>query len=158
MIARSTGCRLLPVLALAFLLSSPALAQWRLQTLEGGWLALDDFQGSWVVLNYWATWCKPCREEMPDLDEMDRERKDVAVVGIAWEDTAPGELRKFLEQTSVGYPIVPVDPFDPPPGLEAPRVLPTSVVFDPEGDEVERLYGPVTRKLLEEVIAGGGQR
>lgn len=143
--------------AAAWLGATAALASgWQADSLEGETVTLGNYTGQWVVLNYWATWCKPCREEMPELDRLDRERADLAVIGIAWEDTGAAELRAFLDAAPVGYPIVPADPFDPPAGLEPPRVLPTTVVFAPDGAEVERLYGPVTGRLIEELIARGG--
>lgn len=141
--------------ALVLLWGGIALADgWRLESLEGTTVSLQDFAGNWVVLNYWATWCKPCREEMPELDRLHRERDDVVVLGIAWEDTGADRLRAFLERYPVGYPVLPADPFKPPPGLEPPRVLPTSVIFGPDGIEAERFHGPVTRELIESVIRG----
>lgn len=127
--------------------------QWRLPSLDGRTVSITDYAGQWVVLNYWATWCKPCREEMPELDRLDRERGDLAVIGIAWEDTEPDRLRAFLEDTPVGYPIAPVNPFRPPERLSAPRVLPTTVLYAPDGSEADTLYGPVSRELISDRIA-----
>lgn len=129
-----------------------AASGWRLPDLEGREVGPADYPGRWVVVNYWATWCKPCREEMPALDAIARGQDDVAVLGVAWEDTGPAELEAFLERVSVSYPVVQADPFDPPPGVEAPRVLPTTLVFGPDGALAKRFHGPVSRSDILHVV------
>lgn len=129
-----------------------AAPDWRLTDLRGRSVGPADFAGNWVVVNYWATWCKPCREEMPELDRIADRNDDVTVLGIAWEDTSPAELKRFLERFPVSYPILRADPFDPPPGVEAPRVLPTTLVFGPGGQLVERFHGPVSRTAIQAVV------
>lgn len=128
---------------------------WRLPDLEGRPTGPADFSGDWVVVNYWATWCKPCREEMPALDELARENDDVTVLGVAWEDTGIDELKQFLERVPVSYPVLSVDPFEPDPAIEPPRVLPTTLVFNPGGELAERFHGPVTRGDIQAVIDDG---
>lgn len=129
---------------------------WRLPDLNGEPIGPGDFAGDWVVVNYWATWCKPCREEMPELDALNGAGGGPVVLGVAWEDASVADLRRFLDNVSVGYPVVRVDPFDPPGSVAAPRVLPTTVVYGPEGAEVERFHGPVSRADIERVIQGDG--
>jgi cytochrome c biogenesis protein CcmG/thiol:disulfide interchange protein DsbE len=67
---------------------------------------LDDYQGKIVILNFWATWCTPCREEMPLLDEYAaRHAADVVVIGVAVDATAESVI-SFLGETPVRYPIL----------------------------------------------------
>lgn len=136
------------ILAASGATATPA---WRLPDLSGTPVGPADHAGDWVVVNYWATWCKPCLEEMPDLNALAAAGGQLVVLGVAWEDTSVENLKRFLEKVSVDYPVLRVDPFEPPAAMEAPRVLPTTVVYDPGGQEVERFHGPVTRADIERV-------
>ena len=77
-----------------------------LVTPAGAGTSLDAYRGRVVLLNVWATWCGPCREEMPDLDRLDAalDHSQVAVVGVAANE--PAEVRAFLAKLKVRYPIV----------------------------------------------------
>lgn len=129
-----------------------ALPSWRLPDLENRSIGPLDFQGQWVVVNYWATWCKPCREEMPALDDIDRRNENLTVLGVAWQDADVEELKEFLERVPVSYPVLRVDPFEAPPDIQPPRVLPTTLVFAPDGALAERFYGPIAKSDVQAVI------
>lgn len=123
--------------------------------LDGGTLSLSDLRGQWVVMNYWATWCRPCREEIPELSELHEQREDVTVLGLAYEEAEPEDFAAFLEEFHATYPIALVDVYAPPEPFGAPRVLPTTIILDPSGRAVKGFAGPVTRVQLESFI---GQR
>jgi thiol-disulfide isomerase/thioredoxin len=73
--------------------------------LNGQWVSADDFDGRLLLVNFWATWCAPCRREMPILQEADREHgESLAVVGIAIDD--PGPVRDFVEELGIEYSIL----------------------------------------------------
>ncbi|NBB93423.1 MAG: redoxin domain-containing protein [Gammaproteobacteria bacterium] len=113
---------------------------------------LADYRGQWVVVNYWATWCKPCRKEIPDLSELHDSREDITVLGLAFEDTAVADFELFLEDYPASYPILLVDVYDPPADLGAPRVLPTTHLVDGTGRLVQTWLGPVTSQMITEWI------
>ena len=123
-----------------------------LQQLGGGEVALSDYRGQWVVVNYWATWCTPCLKEIPDLSELNRERSDLTVLGLAFEDLEDSDFDGFLEDFDVSYPILKVDVYEPPEPFGAPRVLPTTIILDKEGRAVKAFLGPVTRAAIEQYI------
>lgn len=126
----------------------------RIALLDGGDYDLASRRGRWVVLNFWATWCKPCLKEMPDLDAFDAARDDVEVVGLAYEEIEPQDMRAFLKRRPVKYAIAIVDVYDPPPAFGTPRGLPMTYVIAPDGRVARRFLGPVTSTDLEAAISG----
>ena len=127
-----------------------------LPQLGGGEVALSDYRGSWVVVNYWATWCAPCRKEIPELSELHDERNDVTVLGLAFEDEEDSAFEEFLLEFHASYPILRVDVYQPPEPFGAPKVLPTTIILDQQGRAVKAFLGPVTREDLERFIDAGG--
>ncbi|GAB4115334.1 MAG: TlpA family protein disulfide reductase [Gammaproteobacteria bacterium] len=141
---------------LATVLSMPAAAEpidFTSPGLDGEQIALSDYLGQWVVVNYWATWCAPCRKEIPDLSAMHDARDDITVLGLAYEDTEVSVFKTFLQDYPASYPIAIADVYDPPAALGAPRALPTTFIVDPHGELVKTIIGPVTRVQLEQAIA-----
>jgi thiol-disulfide isomerase/thioredoxin len=125
-----------------------------LPQLGGGEVSLSDYRGQWVVVNYWATWCAPCRKEMPELSELHTERADVTVLGLAYEDIDDSAFDAFLEAAPVSYPVLRVDVYRPPEPFGVPRVLPTTIILDRDGRAVKSFLGPVTRESIEQFIDG----
>lgn len=114
-------------------------------------LRLADFRDRWVLVNFWATWCPPCLEEIPELVALDEARDDIQVIGIAidWKDRR--QVLQFAEGMFVAYPIVlgdrkMVDAFG---GIKG---LPASLIYDPSGKLVLRHSGALTRADIERII------
>jgi thiol-disulfide isomerase/thioredoxin len=154
--------RNLAVLATLLLFVSAAGAEYetetpidfKLEKLGGGEVALSDFRGDWVVVNYWATWCSPCVKEMPELSALHDQRGDLIVLGLAFEDVDDADFFNFLEDAPVSYPILKVDVYDPPEPFGAPKVLPTTIILNPAGKAVKTFLGPVTREDIENFVDG----
>jgi thiol-disulfide isomerase/thioredoxin len=114
---------------------------------------LNRYQGKWLVVNYWATWCPPCIYEMPELQSFHDEHadKDAMVVGINLEQISEERLRGFLDDYFITYPI-----FVSPPAGESELGLipglPTTFLVSPQGKVVARQVGPVTRDMIEQFI------
>ena len=123
-----------------------------LQQLHGEAVSLNEFRKKWVVLNYWATWCAPCRKEIPDLSELNEARDDIVVLGLAFEDTDMETFDEFLEEYNPSYRILLVDVYAPPEPFGAPKALPTTIILNPEGIPVKTYLGPVTRESIEAFI------
>jgi len=141
------------LLVLLACLTGPVLASdaidFELPGLDGQTHRLSDYrQDQWVVVNYWATWCAPCRKEIPDLSMLHDAREDVTVLGLAFEDLEPEDFRAFLKDYPASYPILLVDTFNPPPDLGAPLALPTTYLINLEGQTIETWLGPVTSKMI----------
>ena len=130
----------------------------QVKTLDGADYTLAAHRGKWVVVNFWATWCAPCLKEMPELSALHVMREQVEVVGLAYEDIGLEEMRAFLAEHPVAYPIVIVDPMDPPRDFATPRGLPITYLIAPDGKLARQFLGPVTAHELENAIeASGGQ-
>ncbi len=124
----------------------------KVATVSGVQFDLAAQRGSWVVINYWATWCSPCLKEMPDLDAFDKAHDEAVVVGLAYEDITTPDMQAFLKEHPVSYPIAIVDVYDPPAAFPAPRGLPMTWLVDPEGRIAKRFLGPITARDLEKAI------
>jgi thiol-disulfide isomerase/thioredoxin len=133
--------------------STPTL---RVTALDGNTFDLAAHRGHWVVVNFWATWCGPCLKEMPELSALDAMREHVDVVGLAYEDTTPEEMRAFLQTHPVVYPIAIIGTYAPPKDFETPRGLPTTWLIAPDGRLAHHFLGPVTAKDVEAAIAAAG--
>jgi cytochrome c biogenesis protein CcmG/thiol:disulfide interchange protein DsbE len=114
-----------------------------LTQLDGGTWRLADHKGQVVLINYWASWCGPCREETPGLVRLSDEVKGLAVVGISMDEGDKGPVRAFVRQMHVGYPIAFPEAMSQ---MAAGMVgLPTTVLVDREG-RVAKTYVGATRE------------
>jgi thiol-disulfide isomerase/thioredoxin len=142
--------------ALAAAAGAPEFPKLSVATLADATFDLAQQRGKWVVVNYWATWCSPCLKEMPDLSQLDEQRDDVVVVGLAFEEIERADLVKFMASHPVAYAIALVDVYDPPSDFPVPRGLPTTYLVDPEGRVAETWLGPVTSAQISGSIAKRG--
>ena len=106
----------------------------RLQTLGGGETSLSEHRGNVVMLNFWATWCAPCREEMPHLEALHQRYSPLGftLLGINVEDD-PAGAERWLAETPVSFPIL----FDPENGVSELYdviAMPSTVMIDREGN------------------------
>jgi thiol-disulfide isomerase/thioredoxin len=112
-------------------------------TADGGTKALSEYRGQWVVLNFWATWCAPCRVEMPTLSNLQTAMGDrpVEVVTVATGRNSPQGIARFFDEIGVDNLPQYRDPRQELARAMAVLGLPITVIVDPEGREVARLRG-----------------
>lgn len=123
-------------------------------TLDGDPVDIDDHRGRWVVVNFMASWCIPCRVEHPELvafDEAHREAGDAVLIGVTFDNDAD-DARAFFAQRGGGWPVIddPENSIGVAFGVTQP---PETFVVAPDGTVVERFVGAVTRAQLDDVIA-----
>jgi len=131
--------------------SMAATAHLTLRGLDGRTHHLADYRGKWVVVNYWASWCSPCREEIPQLVAFKaKHHGDAVLLGVDMEHLDRATLSAFVRKHGINYPIL-LDGVDAKP-LAAMRGLPTTFLVDPRGRVVAEHVGAVTTKGLEGFI------
>jgi len=108
---------------------------------------LVQLRGQWVVINYWAQWCKPCIREIPELNKLNRQYRQVTVLGVNYDGATGQDLDLQLEKLGITFATLPEDPASQ---LETPRptVLPTTLILDPQGQLHATLVGPQTLESL----------
>jgi thiol-disulfide isomerase/thioredoxin len=123
---------------------------------------LKDFRGKTILLNLWATWCAPCREEMPSLDRLQQElgSDTFEVVALAVDRTGLEAARKFLDGINVISLALYADPTTRSGSALRVIGMPTTILIDPEGREIGRLPGPAewdsedAKRLIRETLSG----
>lgn len=138
------------------LISSSACAEkvdFSLNDVNGKTHKLSDYRGKWVLVNYWATWCPPCLEEIPELVHFHEEHKDkdAVVLGVNFEKIDLNKLKQFIDENFVVYPVLLSDPAPSSP-LGPITGLPTSFLVSPSGELSAVQTGPVTVKSIEDFI------
>lgn len=140
-------------LLLALVAGWAQAADFRVTDTTGKTHTLSGYKGKWVLVNYWATWCPPCLDEIPDLIALhEKKANNLVVIGIALDYRNPKQVTDFAEGLMVNYPIVLgnrqlVSQIGPVQGL------PTTYLYNPEGKLVAQQVGAITRAAVEGYIA-----
>ena len=135
--------------------SENAVPEFALQDLDGRTVHLSDFAGKAVFLNFWATWCPPCKAELPDLVEVQKKYggDEFVIVGISLDRTGPAKVQAFVQQAGLNYPIL--------MGNEQVVAaygnftgIPTSFLLNPRHEAVRQYTGMITKAQLVHDLEG----
>jgi len=139
------------VLTLTFGMQLSALAvDFSLVDTQGKMHTLAEQKGKFVVVNFWATWCPPCLEEIPELVLFhdNHKAKDAVVWGVSYEKVDSSKLAQFVNEQMISYPVMPMSPSQVPP-FGSIRGLPTTVLIAPDGSVARTHLGGITVKAIE---------
>jgi len=131
-----------------------AAPDFALQSIDGKTIHLSDYRGKAVLLNFWATWCQPCKIEMPWFEELQRQYgpSGLQVVGVSVDDDAtPEDLAKFAKDLGVNYPIL-IGKENVEDAYGGLQFLPATLYIDRDGKIVDKVFGLKGRGEIEDGI------
>src|ERR1043166_1834854 len=135
------------------LLASSSISAFSLMDAQGKSHSLQPYQGKWVVVNFWATWCPPCIDEIPELSKLQEAHpNDVVVLGVAVEYTNRKQVAEFADTLFMSYPLVFGGENEADRQFGKMRLLPATLIYAPNGELAARKVGPVTRIEIERFI------
>jgi thiol-disulfide isomerase/thioredoxin len=123
-----------------------------LNDLDGNAISTAAYRGKVVIVNFWATWCPPCRDEIPEMIALANRYKDrLQIIGVSMDDAPPAEVRQFARAEKMNYPIVMTSPQleDEYGGVAA---LPTSFIVDTNGRVVQKHMGLYPEEVYDNEI------
>jgi len=125
----------------------------KLKDVEGRALRLSDYKGKVVLLNFWATWCAPCRAEMPDLIKWQRKYKSqgLQVIGVTYPPEELAEVREFIKRVEVNYPVA-LGEEQTKAMFDKGENLPVTVVIDKRGMVREVIQGIIFLEEFEQKV------
>ena len=127
--------------------------QFVLKDVNGRTVRLSDYRGRVVLINFWATWCPPCRAEMPDLVRLQREhaKQGLQIIGITYPPERKLRVRRFARSLKVNYPII-LGTRQIKARFSSEETLPLTVVIDRDGKVSNIISGILLREEFEEKI------
>jgi thiol-disulfide isomerase/thioredoxin len=143
---------ILAALLLLLGIANPGWAgDWSLKDRNGTDFTLSGLHGKWVLVNFWAPWCPPCLQEMPDLVALQQQHDNLQVIGVAVMYGSRKEVTDIVGKLSISYPIVfgNEDTAGDFGGLDG---LPTSFMYSPSGKLLGLHQGMLTKAEIEQVI------
>jgi thiol-disulfide isomerase/thioredoxin len=140
-----------PVVALGQ--ETPRPAQLTVKDIHGRYIRLSDYRGKVVLVNFWATWCPPCRKEIPDLIRLQREYRSrgLQIIGVTYPPQKLAEVRRFVQRAKVNYPVG-LGTEETKSRLSRSEALPTTVVIGADGRIRDIIEGILLPEEFEQKI------
>lgn len=127
-----------------------------LETLDGNKIKLSDLQGKKVIVNFWATWCPPCKAEMPHMQEFYEEKSkdgvEILAVNLTTSEKNANNVGSFVKDYGLTFPIL-LDRNGNIGRIYQAFTIPTSYVIDTKGFIQKRIVGPIDKEMMNELVA-----
>ncbi len=122
-------------------------------SLDGTRIKLSDYRGKAVLLNFWATWCPPCKVEMPWFADLQKQyaKDGLVVLGVAMDDSEPAKIAQFASEMGVNYPVL-LGTDQVSDDYGDVQYLPTTFYIGRDGTIVDKMTGLLDRKEIEEAV------
>jgi cytochrome c biogenesis protein CcmG/thiol:disulfide interchange protein DsbE len=133
--------------------SFKAAPAWELKDLDGKTVKSSDFKGKVVILNFWATWCPPCRKEIPDFIELQKQygAQGLAIVGVSLDRDGPATVKKFQKSNNINYPLV-MGNNEVTEAYGGVESIPTTFIIDRAGKIVGKHVGLAPKATFEKEL------
>lgn len=147
---------LFTVVALLALATGATVNQWYasdFMTLDGEKHRWRDYQGQWVVVNYFAEWCAPCLRELPELNHFSAmtQGTDITLLGVSYDRLSEAELASLVDKYAIQFPLIVSEPAPQMPN-QRPNSLPATYIIGPDGEVMRQLMGEQEADLLLKII------
>jgi thiol-disulfide isomerase/thioredoxin len=137
-------------ITLYFFKNPTPVASFSVQDLDGRTFSTESLRGKVTIVNFWATWCPPCRAEMPDLVKLqDRYRDQLQIIGVSQDEGSPASVKEFAISHGLNYPIVMSTP-ELEKIFSGVSAIPTSFIIDREGRVVQKHVGMLNIRTTEQ--------
>ena len=128
-----------------------------LETLDGKKVSLSDYRGKKVILNFWATWCPPCKAEMPHMQsfykkEAKKSNVEILAVNLTSEDRGKAAVAEFAKQYSLTFPILLDEDGTIGPKYQV-ATIPTTYIFNTDGTVHQKIIGPMDEQMMRQLVS-----
>lgn len=127
-----------------------------LATINGEHTKLSNYRGKKVILNFWASWCPPCKAEMPNIEEFYKKNKDknviVLAVNLTTEDKNRNNMQKFIKDLGLTFPVL-LDEQGNVGNLYQAFTIPTSYIIDTKGIVQQKFVGPMSKETIKRLVS-----
>jgi thiol-disulfide isomerase/thioredoxin len=148
---------------ITLIVSLYSIAGWTQQDnyhdVNGNVVGFNPPHGKLLILNYWASWCPPCRIEIPELNAFYEKTRNSGIIvwGINYDSSSEEETRDVVKQFGIKYPVLTEDP-GRRYGINGVKALPVTYIINADGQILKKLYGMQTSRSLEKAIMDSGYR
>ncbi len=135
--------------------NDPLAPDFALSDLNGNTIALEDYKGKIVFLNFWATWCPPCRAEIPDFIEIYDKYKEqgLEIIGISLDRMSEAKLKQWVKKNKINYPIIMATP-DLVNDYQPGQFIPSTILIDAQGRIRHKHVGVLNKTTMEKYFMG----
>ncbi len=121
--------------------------------IDGSPHSLYEYRGQWLIINFWAEWCAPCREEIPELNLLANKDSEprLEVIGVSYDPLTNEEIKQIAKKWEIKYPLMASQP-NPILPFSLPKSLPGNYVISPNGELVLKLSGKQTAESISKLL------